>query len=455
MPEQVQLRCPPYFAALCSIYAGCRKARPATAAHLDKHAGGSVQGDGVNFPATVAHVARHDAQAGLLQVPAGAGFGKGTGGRALGRGGGALHAMLPAETARFQNAAGAGATRAGAPWRQGRATGIGMDKSADDTGGATGAGMPGTDTALWEQAGLAQQDFPAGLYVVATPLGNAADMSLRALWVLGRVDAVAAEDTRTTAPLLARFGIHQRLLALHQHNEAQAASPILERLARGERVALVSDAGTPAISDPGALLVRAALAAGIRVLPVPGPSSMTAALCVAGIRTSDIRFVGFAPGKAQARRRHWIAIAASDAAVVLFEAPHRIEATARELAEVLDPRRRIVVARELTKKFETVVETTAAGLLACVTATPPRGEYVLVIDALSEAPASSGDAGADAAADTPPAPFIDPVTARWLAALAGELPASRAAALAARASGLPRALLYRALGAAREDPGTP
>ena len=289
----------------------------------------------------------------------------------------------------------------------------------------------------WREAGIAEQEFAPGLYVVATPLGNAADVTLRALWVLRLADCIAVEDTRTTAPLLARFGIVKRLIALHQHNEAERTGPILERLARGERVALVSDAGTPAISDPGALLVRAARAAGVRVIPVPGPSSLTAALSVAGVRAGDIRFVGFAPTRPQARRRHWSAIAAAEAAVVIFEAPHRMAATARELSEALDPRRRILVARELTKKFESLVETTAAELPAVVAAAAPRGEYVLVVDAM---PGGADAAGADDAVE------IDAVTLRWLLALAAEMPAPRAAAIASKVSGLPRALLYRALG---------
>lgn len=293
----------------------------------------------------------------------------------------------------------------------------------------------------WREAGIAEQEFAPGLYVVATPLGNAADVTLRALWVLRMADCIAVEDTRTTAPLLARFGISQRLIALHQHNEAERAGVLLERLARGERVALVSDAGTPAISDPGALLVRAARAAGVRVIPVPGASSLTAALSVAGVRAGDIRFVGFAPTRTQARRRHWSAIAAADSAVVVFEAPHRIRATAAELAEALEPQRPVLVARELTKKFESLVQTTAAQLPAVIDAAPPRGEYVLVIDAVP--PSAVAD---PAAAGAPDAPSIDPVSLRWLLALAREMPASRAAAIASKASGLPRDLLYRALG---------
>jgi 16S rRNA (cytidine1402-2'-O)-methyltransferase len=300
----------------------------------------------------------------------------------------------------------------------------------------------------WPESGVAEQEFAPGLYVVATPLGNAADVTLRALWVLRMADCIAVEDTRTTAPLLARYGIVKRLIALHQHNEAERTAPILERLARGERVALVSDAGTPAISDPGALLVRAARDAGVRVIPVPGPSSLTAALSVAGIRAGDIRFVGFAPSRTQARQRHWSAIAAAEAAVVIFEAPHRMAATARELAAALEPQRRILVARELTKKFESVVETTAAGLPAVIAAAPPRGEYVLVVDAVAgraEGQAETGDAAGEGAVP------IDAVTLRWLLVLAEELPASRAAAIASRASGLPRAQLYRALGH-RDEP---
>jgi 16S rRNA (cytidine1402-2'-O)-methyltransferase len=294
----------------------------------------------------------------------------------------------------------------------------------------------------WREAGLAEQQFPPGLYVVATPLGNAADVSLRALWILRLVDCVAAEDTRTTAPLLARYGITARLLALHQHNEAERAGAIVQRLARGERVALVTDAGTPAISDPGALLVRAALDAGARVIPVPGASSMTAALCVAGVRSAAVQFLGFPPGRLQARRRWWRSLAAADGAAVVFDAPHRIVQTAQELHDAFEPQRRIVVARELTKKFESVLQTTAAQLPQVLAAAPPRGEYVLVIDAPAGAHERAGadDAGAPEVAQ------VDPVTARWLLALAEQMPASRAAAIGAKASGLPRELLYRFLG---------
>jgi 16S rRNA (cytidine1402-2'-O)-methyltransferase len=303
--------------------------------------------------------------------------------------------------------------------------------------------FPRPEQSPWAESGLAQQEFPPGLYVVATPLGNAADVTLRALWVMRLADAIACEDTRTTAPLLARYGIHRPLLALHRHNEERAAGVLLERLLRGARLALVSDAGTPAISDPGALLVRACIASGVRVIPVPGASSMAAALCVAGVRAGIVHFAGFAPARGAARRRHWSALAQLPGAVVIFEAPHRIVALANELQAAFDASRRVVVARELTKKFESVIETTVGALRARLQDEDGRGEHVIVLDADPGATERAGDEAQAAAR-------IDPSTARWLHALAGELPASRAAALAARVSGLPRALLYEAL--ARRDP---
>ena len=281
--------------------------------------------------------------------------------------------------------------------------------------------------------GVAAQDLPAGLYVVATPLGNAADVSVRALRVLREADVLACEDTRTSGALLARFGITTRRVALHRHNEAAAAAALVARLREGGRVALVSDAGTPAICDPGAALVRAALDAGIRVLPVPGPSSLAAALSVAGVEGARARFLGFVPAAAGARAAFWREVASCPDAVVAFEVPHRIAASAADAAAALAPGRRVVLARELTKQFETIVATTAAGLPAAVAAAPEKGEYVLVVDAPPAAPAPDpqGEIPAD--------------VRRWLEALAGELPPARAAAVAARATGLARARLYRLL----------
>lgn len=287
--------------------------------------------------------------------------------------------------------------------------------------------------ALLGAAGLAAQDFPSALYVVATPIGNVADLTLRALWVLAHVDAIAAEDTRSTRPLLARFDIRTRLLSAHRHNERAAADALIARVRAGGRVALVSDAGTPAVSDPGARIVRAVLDAGLRVVPVPGPSSVLAAWSAAGLTAGGFRFAGFVP--TAARQRTALLRAAADCAepTVLFEAPHRIAGTAAELAALLDPDRRVVVARELTKRFESIVAVAARDLPAAVAATGGRGEFVLLVDAPDRAPAGTA---------------IDEATRRWLHALAAELPAARAAAVAARATGLPRPELYRALLAA-------
>lgn len=303
-------------------------------------------------------------------------------------------------------------------------------------------GGPWTGTDVWEASGVAGQDWPAGaLYVVATPIGNAADLTLRALWVLSRVDAIAAEDTRMTRPLLQRYGIATPLLAAHQHNEHAAAARIIERLQRGERVALVSDAGTPGVSDPGARIVADVRAAGLRVVPLPGASSALAALAAAGCSATGFRFIGFLPQPARARGRLLHQVCASEVACVLFEAPHRIVATAQALAAALPAERPVTIARELTKKFESIEKVPAAALPAWAATHQARGEYVLVIDAA--APAASVETEAQQ---------IDPTTQRWLDALAEALPAARAAAVAAQATGLGRDVLYAALVAGRANP---
>ena len=239
------------------------------------------------------------------------------------------------------------------------------------------------------------QNHPAStLYVVATPIGNLADISLRALHVLALVDTVACEDTRHTQQLLRAYGLDRpaaQLLAVHQHNEAQAAQDVMQRLAQGERVAYVSDAGTPAISDPGARLVAAVRLAGYRVLPLPGASSVTTALSASGM-TGDAGFVfaGFLPSKAAERHQAVQALAQESRSVVLLEAPHRIDALAQALA-ALGPRL-ITVGRELTKQFEQI-ETLAAQDLSAWLAEKPdrqRGEFVLVLhDTLVAAPAGA------------------------------------------------------------------
>jgi 16S rRNA (cytidine1402-2'-O)-methyltransferase len=288
------------------------------------------------------------------------------------------------------------------------------------------------DASLLRAAALAaagqQQYPPATLYVVATPIGNLADLTLRAIHVLGRVDAVACEDTRVAAPLLRHLGLDKPLLALHTHNEQQATAAVLARLAQGESVAYVSDAGTPAVSDPGAALVAQAAAAGWRVVPVPGASSAVAAVSVAGDTLgTGFSFVGFLPAKGGERREALAACVANRATQVLFEAPHRIEALAAALAAAA-PARRLTLCRELTKQFETVA-TLPAGELPAWLATDAnrlRGEFVVVLHAQP----------AEAAAALPAAAL------HTLALLLRELPLKQAVALAADISGAPRNALY-------------
>jgi 16S rRNA (cytidine1402-2'-O)-methyltransferase len=280
-------------------------------------------------------------------------------------------------------------------------------------------------------AAQAQYYPTAALYVVATPIGNLADITLRAIHVLTLVDAVACEDTRHSAPLLRLLGIDGKaLIALHAHNEREASAPLLLRLARGERVAYVSDAGTPAISDPGAALVAAVLAAGYRVVPIPGASSAVAALSVAGSlgvgeAHGGFDFIGFLPTKHNERGLVLQRLAVNPVAQVLFEAPHRINALAAELAAVCGPRP-LTVCRELTKQFETVHTLAAHELPAWLAADfhRSRGEFVVVVHAQT------------AAAE---APSTHETTLRTLLA---ELPLKQAVALTAQLTGAPRNALY-------------
>ena len=279
-------------------------------------------------------------------------------------------------------------------------------------------------------AAAGAQHYPASaLYVVATPIGNLADITLRAIHVLGLVDAVACEDTRHSAPLLRQLGIDGKaLIALHQYNERDAAQGVLVRLAHGERVAYVSDAGTPAISDPGAALVAAVQAAGYRVLPIPGASSAVAALSVAGDAVvGPFTFIGFLPTRASERAQAVGALATTPQAQVLFEAPHRIEALAAALAEACADRR-ITVCRELTKQFETVASMPAADLPDWLStdANRTRGEFVLVVHAL--APAGAGRER--------------PAFEATLRILLAALPLKQAVALTAELSGAPRNAVY-------------
>ncbi|MGN5476057.1 16S rRNA (cytidine(1402)-2'-O)-methyltransferase [Cupriavidus basilensis] len=282
----------------------------------------------------------------------------------------------------------------------------------------------------------AGQSYPAGtLYVVATPIGNVADLSLRALHVLGLADAIACEDTRNTGQLLSRVGLQRPLVAVHEHNEREAASRIVQRLAAGERIAYVSDAGTPGISDPGARLVEAARAAGLPVVPLPGPSAAVAALSVAGemldTGAGRFTFVGFLPNKPKARGEAIATLAVLDHAWVLYEAPHRIAETLAALAAGLPPARRLLVGRELTKLFEEtpVMSVAEAPAWLAAEATRAKGEFVLVVEG---AAASEADDGAP-----------DAEAQRVLSLLLAELPAKRAAKLAAAITGASTDALYK------------
>jgi len=267
---------------------------------------------------------------------------------------------------------------------------------------------------------------PGTLYVVATPIGNLADAAPRALETLRRADVVACEDTRTTRTLLARHGIERPTLALHAHNERAATAKLLAELQAGRSVALVSDAGTPGVSDPGALLVEAAHRAGMRVVPVPGPSAAVAAYSAAGFAADRFLFVGFLPAKASARRQ---ALAALDVPwpLILYEAPHRVRACVQDLLERFGGEREIVIARELTKKFEETARLPLAAAPAWLEADVHRqqGEFVLVL--APGAPARPDEGAAQ----------------RVLDALLEALPASEAAKLAARITGVPRNALYK------------
>ena len=224
-------------------------------------------------------------------------------------------------------------------------------------------------------AGVAEQEFPAGaLYVVGLPIGNMGDITLRALWVLSHADTVVAEDTRETRKLLDKFGINVRLLSVREHNEVKGAEQVVGLLGAGERVALVTDAGTPAISDPGARVVQAVRESGHRVIPIPGASAVVTALSAGGLLGDGFSFVGFLPPQSKARKSAIARWASRHEPFVFYEAPHRIVDMLRDLAASLDPERRIVVARELTKRFETIVSLSAGELPAWLDTHEPRGE---------------------------------------------------------------------------------
>ena len=269
------------------------------------------------------------------------------------------------------------------------------------------------------------------LHIVATPIGNLGDLSPRALETLKTVAAICAEDTRHTRQLLAHYGVEQPLLALHQHNEDELAARLVVRLQAGDSLALVSDAGTPLVSDPGFRLVRAARAAGIRVSPLPGPCAFIAALSVAGLPSDRFVFEGFLPAKAAARRERLALLASEPRTLAFYESSHRIEDTLADMRGAFGAQRPAVLARELTKLFETVLDGTLEALCERVAADTDqrKGEFVVLVQGAGE------DADARIAEGR-----------RLYAKLSEHLPPSTAAKLAADLSGAPRKALYNSAG---------
>ncbi len=310
---------------------------------------------------------------------------------------------------------------------------------ADDAANDTADELPRSLRTLVADA--ARQDYPAAtLYVIATPIGNRADITVRALACLARVDAVAAEDTRTARQLLHHYGIDKPMIAAHKHNEHEAAAALVARIAGGARIAYVSDAGTPGISDPGARLVAAVREAGLRVLPIPGASALTTAVSVAGLPDGAIEFIGFLPAKSSQAAAVLEGLAHASAHLVFYEAPHRIVDTLSLFAKAFGGERHCVIARELTKRFETIHRCRVDEAVAWVTADAQRqrGEFVVIVEA-----ALSDDAVGDRAM-TKALPI--------LAKLCAALPLSEAASLAAELTGMSRKALYaEALRMQREE----
>lgn len=288
------------------------------------------------------------------------------------------------------------------------------------------------------QSEVIARPLEPALYLVATPIGNLGDVTLRALETLAAADLLACEDTRVTRILLERYGIRQKMTAYHEHNSAEAGPRLIEALGAGKSVALCSDAGTPLVSDPGYRLVEQALEAGIRVVPIPGPSAILAALTGSGLPSDTFLFGGFLPVKAGQRRTRLEALKAVPATLIFFESPRRVAESLAAMAEVLGDRP-AAVGRELTKAFEELRRGTLANLAEhYAEAATPRGEIVVVVGPPGQAPQAQAD-------------DID----RLLVSLAAEMPASKAAAEAARQLGVPKPDLYRRLMELKRDADGP
>lgn len=266
------------------------------------------------------------------------------------------------------------------------------------------------------------------LYVVATPIGNLGDITLRALEILKSVDAIAAEDTRHTSGLLSHFGISKKLIAVHEHNEQQSAEKLLQQLKNGESIALVTDAGTPAVSDPGALVVNVVRKVGIKVVPIPGASAVITALSASGITQNGFYFHGFLPASGAARRKILEQLKSQSVTLVFYEAPHRIVESIADIAKVLGEDRQLTFARELTKTFETIYTCPAAQASAWLQAdaNQQRGEFVLLVEAAPVVEAQE----------------ISEEAQRVLKCLLAELPLKQAVALATEITHLKKNDLY-------------
>lgn len=284
------------------------------------------------------------------------------------------------------------------------------------------------------QSEVMARPLEPALHLVATPIGNLGDVTLRALETLAAADIVACEDTRVTRILLERYGIRQKMTAYHEHNSTEAGPRLIEAISAGRSVALCSDAGTPLVSDPGYRLVEQALKAGLRVVPIPGPSAVLAALTASGLPSDTFLFAGFLPVKAGQRRTRLEALKATPATLIFFESPRRIAESLAAMADVLGDRP-AAIGRELTKTFEEMRVGTLSGLAAhYAEAATPRGEIVVVVGPPGEAPAAeAGD--------------VD----RLLLSLAAEMPASKAAAEASRQTGAARSDLYKRLMELKRD----
>jgi 16S rRNA (cytidine1402-2'-O)-methyltransferase len=239
---------------------------------------------------------------------------------------------------------------------------------------------------------------PGTLYLVATPIGNLEDITLRALRTLKECDVVAAEDTRRTGQLLKHFGISKPMLSYFQFNEAKRSEEIIGRLQRGEKVALVTDAGSPGISDPGERVVKAAVAAGLRVESVPGPCAVVAGLTASGLPTNEFHFIGFLPHKSGQRRKQLERLKGYEGTLVLYESPYRVEKLLGELNELFAGRQ-VVLARELTKKFEEYMRGTPAQLLEVIKSRSLKGEFVFLVAGEADGPAAPGQIQAREAED--------------------------------------------------------